>query len=504
MESRETVRAAKVLLVAGGLLLIGIVVGFILAGGTNSSPVLQAKESLASPSTLESPFTAIADRTLPGVVSIETKRTVSGSDGPYSQFEGPYGDFFRRLFPESPQSPQQPQRRNIRIPSSGSGFIIDREGHILTNNHVVRDAAEITVTLNDHRKFKARVVGTDPGTDVAVIKISDGGGLPVVPLGDSDEIRIGDWAIAIGNALGELDGTLTVGVISAKGRSNLAIAGGAPSYQNFIQTDASINFGNSGGPLLNIRGEAIGINTAVNPSGEGIGFAIPINIASSIARQLIATGKVTRGYLGIMPQELTPELADNWGIRGSHGVLVGSVSDNTPASQAGFQVKDVITTFDGKAVDDVQRFRLLVAETPVNKRVAVRVLRNGKPRDLSVTLAERPPEDQLARTETPKSSSSDWLGVQVQSAGSDAARELNVRDRQGVVITDVTEGSGADDAGLRPGDVIKEVNDTPVKDMVEYGRAIDAARKKNPAKPVVFLIKRGDATQFVAVEPSQD
>ena len=502
MESRETVRAAKVLLVAGGLLLIGIVVGFILAGGSNSSPVLQAKESVVSTG-LESPFTVIADRTLPGVVSIETKRNATGSDGPSAQFEGPYGDFFRRLFPETPQQPQQ-QRRNIRIPSSGSGFIIDHAGYILTNNHVVRDAAEITVTLNDHRKFKARVVGTDPGTDVAVIKIVAAGDLPVVPLGDSDEIRIGDWAIAIGNALGELDGTLTVGVISAKGRTNLAIQGGAPSYQNFIQTDASINFGNSGGPLLNIRGEAIGINTAVNPSGEGIGFAIPINIASSISKQLIATGKVTRGYLGILPQELTPELADNWGIQG-HGVLVGGVSTNTPASQAGFQVKDVITDFDGKPVDDVQRFRLLVAETPVNKKVAVRVLRNGKPRDLAVTLAERPPEDQVAKADNAiPNSTSDWLGVQVSPLGSDAAGEFNLHDKTGVVITDVTEGSGADDSGLRPGDVIKEVNDIPVKDMVEYTHAVEAAKRKNPAKPVVFLIKRGDATQFVAVEPSQD
>jgi serine protease Do len=503
MESRETVRAAKVLLVAGGLLLIGIVVGFILAGGTNSSSTLQAKESVASISTLESPFTVIAERTLPGVVSIETKRNVSGSDGPYSQFEGPYGDFFRRLFPETPQAPPQQQRRNIRIPSSGSGFIIDRAGYILTNNHVVRDAAEITVTLNDHRKYKARVVGTDPGTDVAVIKVVGAGDMPTVPLGDSDEIRIGDWAVAIGNALGELDGTLTVGVISAKGRSNLAIQGGAPSYQNFIQTDASINFGNSGGPLLNIRGEAIGINTAVNPSGEGIGFAIPINIAKSISRQLIATGKVTRGYLGISPQELTPELADNWGIKGSHGVLVGSVSTNTPASQAGFQVKDVITEFDGKPVDDVQRFRLLVAETPVNKRVSVRVLRNGRPRDIAVTLSERPPEDQVAKADAPPTSS-DWLGVQVQSLGSGAAGEFNIRDKQGVVITDIAEGSGADDAGLRPGDVIKEVNDTTVKDLAEYTRAVEGARRRNPTKPVVFLIKRGDATQFVAVEPSQE
>ena len=499
MESRETVRAAKVLLVAGSLLLIGIVVGFILAGGMSSAPILQAKEASSPGRGLESPFTTIADRILPGVVSIETKRTVEGSGGPQSQFEGPYGDFFRRIFPEAPQQ-QNPQRRNIRIPSSGSGFIIDKNGHILTNNHVVRDASEITVTLSDHRKFKARVVGTDPSTDVAIIKVTGAGNLPVVPLGDSDEIRIGDWAIAIGNALGELDGTLTVGVISAKGRSNLAIAGGAPSYQNFIQTDASINFGNSGGPLLNIRGEAIGINTAVNPSGEGIGFAIPINLAHNISKQLISSGKVTRGYLGIMPQELTPELAESWGIKDSHGVLVGSVSANTPASQAGFQVKDVITEFDGKSVDDVQRFRLLVAETPVNKKVNVRVLRNGQPRQIAVTMAERPADDELAkRVTTP----SDWLGFQVEPVTGDFADEYDIKEKTGVVVTDVAQGSGADDAGLRRGDVIKEVNDTPVKDVFDYNRVLEAARQKNPAKPVVFLIKRGDGTQFIAVEPSQ-
>ncbi|HEX7078616.1 MAG TPA: Do family serine endopeptidase [Candidatus Eisenbacteria bacterium] len=495
MESRETLRAAKILLVAGGLLIIGIVVGFILAGDLNLSPTIQAKEADAPGSSLESPFTAIAERTLPAVVSIESKRTVDASgNGPGTQFEGPYGDFFRRLFPETPQTPH----RNMRIPSSGSGFIIDRDGHILTNNHVVRDASEITVTLNDHRKFRAKVVGTDPATDVAVIKIDGAGDLPVVPLGDSDEIRIGDWAIAIGNALGELDGTLTVGVISAKGRTNLAIAGGAPSYQNFIQTDASINFGNSGGPLLNIRGEAIGINTAINPSGEGIGFAIPINLAHNISRQLIASGKVTRGYLGILPQELTPELADSWGLKGTHGVLVGSVSTNTPASQAGFQVKDVITEFDGKPVDDVQKFRLLVADTPVNKSVRVHVLRQGRARDLSVTLAERPAEDQLAKTvELP----SDWLGLQVESLTGDFAQENNITEKDGVVVTTVTQGSGADDAGLQPGDIIKEVNDTPVHNAADYNRAVEKAKSKNEKKPVVFLIKRGDATQFIAVEP---
>jgi serine protease Do len=446
----------------------------------------------------------IADQTLPAVVTIEVKRDADAS-GQNFRFDGPYGDFFKKMFPETPQGPGTPNgdqspHKGMKIPSSGSGFIIDKAGFILTNNHVVRDATDITVILSDHRKLRAKVIGSDAGTDVAVIKVENGGDLPVVPLGDSDEIRIGDWAIAIGNALGELDGTLTVGVVSAKGRTNLAIAGGAPTYQNFIQTDASINFGNSGGPLLNIRGEAIGINTAINPSGEGIGFAIPINIARNISKQLIASGKVIRGYLGIVPQELTPELADSWGLQGTHGVLVGSISDDTPASKAGFRVKDVITEFDGKSVDDVQKFRLLVADTPVNKKVHVRLLRQGSAQDLFVTLAERPAEERLAQaSRSPES----WLGIAVEGLGGDFAKENGLREKTGVVVTDVAQGSGAEDAGLQRGDIIKEVNDQPVKDTFEYNDALDKARAKNPKKPVVLLVKRGDATQFIAVDPGE-
>jgi serine protease Do len=502
MESRETIRAAKVLLVAGALLIVGVVVGFILAGEWNLSPQSQAKESpsIHAVSSLESPFTQIADKTLPAVVSIETKRNVDAGSGQSFQFEGPYGDFFRRLFPESPQGDQQPQEhRQMKVPSSGSGFIINKDGHILTNNHVVRDANDITVTLSDHRKFKAKVVGMDPSTDVAVIKISANSDLPVVPLGDSDEIRIGDWAIAIGNALGELDGTLTVGVISAKGRQNLAIAGGAPAYQNFIQTDASINFGNSGGPLLNGRGEAIGINTAINPSGEGIGFAIPINLAKSIAKQLVENGKVTRGYLGILPQELTTDLAQNWGIKDTRGVLVANVSNDTPASKAGFHVKDVITDFDGRQITDVQQFRLLVADTPVNKRVKVDILREGKPHELYVTLAERPKEEDLAKaTQEP---SGTQLGISVEPVTGNFAKENDIREKEGVIIVDVAQGSGADDAGLQRGDIIKEVNDRAIKDRADYNQALQLAKSKNPGKPVVFLIKRGGVTQFIAVQP---
>lgn len=498
MESRETIRAAKAMILAGGLLIIGIVVGFILAGEWNvhSQSVAQNANAASAVSALESPFTRIADRTLPAVVSIETKRNVSQSN---PSFEGPYGDFFRRLFPDHPQGDGS-ERRQMRVPSSGSGFIFDKQGRILTNNHVVRDAAEITVTLGNHKKYKAKVVGTDPSTDVAVIQIQGGGDFPVVPLGDSDEIRIGDWAIAIGNALGELEGTLTVGVVSATGRSNLSIVGGAPVYQSFIQTDASINFGNSGGPLLNIRGEAIGINTAINPSGEGIGFAIPINMAKSIAAQLVSTGKVTRGYLGIVPQELTPELAENWGIDGTRGVLVGSVSGDGPAAKAGFQVKDVITTFDGKDVDDVERFRLLVADTPVNKKVRVGVVRSGKPRDLYVTLAERPAEESLQRQTRPAAST---LGIRVESVTGETAKDLGIEEREGVLVVDVVDGGPGDDAGLRRGDVIKEVNDRPVKDTFEYDEQVRRARERSAQKPIVLLIKRGDSTRFIAVQPGE-
>jgi len=499
MESKETIRAAKVLMLAGGILLLGIIVGFILSGNLSLSPTTQARES-ATPAvnSLDSPFTVIADKTLPAVVTIETKRTMDGEGSPQFNFEGPYGDFFKRLFPDQPNQGQPKSPRQQRVPSSGSGFIIEKDGRILTNNHVIRDASDITVILNDKRKFKARVVGTDPSTDVAVIKINTDGDLPVVPLGDSDDVRIGDWAVAIGNALGELSGTLTVGVISGKGRTNLSIVGGAPAYQDFLQTDASINFGNSGGPLLNIHGEAIGINTAINPSGEGIGFAIPINMAKHISGQLIAHGRVTRGWLGIAPQELTPELADSWGLANVSGVLVGSVNPSTPADSAGFRVKDVITEFDGRKVSDVQNFRLLVADTPVHKRVRVHVLREGQPRDLWVRMGERPDEKALGQRTAPPT---ELLGLSVEPVTGDFAKENNLREKSGVVVTDVGQGSPADDAGLQRGDIIKEVNDTKVKDVYDYNAAIDRAKTKSPKKPIVMLVKRGDSTQFLAVDP---
>src|SRR5215831_6875786 len=283
------------------ILAFGIVIGLGLSAGFDLPRAPHADRGTLNAATNssdlpESPFVSVVQKALPAVVFIDVRKKAS------SDTDDPQDEIFRRFFGEG-------QRQPRTLPSSGSGFIIDKEGRILTNNHVVRDASDITVTLNDKREYKAKVVGTDPETDVAVIKI-EGDNLPTLPLGDSDQLRVGDWAIAMGNPLGELRGSVTVGIISAQGRSNLNIWGGTPTYQDFIQTDASINFGNSGGPLCNIHGEAIGINTAINPSGQGIGFAIPINLVKHVADQLIAHGSVKRSMLGVGLTTLTPELAE--------------------------------------------------------------------------------------------------------------------------------------------------------------------------------------------------
>ena len=301
MTNQHQTRPRLYYLGAAVLILIGLVIGLGLSAGLDlhrTSHLQQTSALAASDAALgapESPFVGVVDKALPAVVFIDVKKKVGGSDS-----DDPQEELFKRFFGDQGRRPRY-------APSSGSGFIIDRAGHVLTNNHVVRDANDITVTLNDRRTFKAKVVGADPETDVAVIQIQ-GDNLPSLPLGDSDKLRVGDWAIAIGNPLGQLRGSVTVGIVSAQGRANLDIFGGTPAYQDFIQTDASINFGNSGGPLCNIHGEAIGINTAINPSGQGIGFAIPINLAKHVADQLMANGQVKRAWMGIQLAELTPEL----------------------------------------------------------------------------------------------------------------------------------------------------------------------------------------------------
>src|SRR5206468_6260572 len=362
------------------LILVGLVIGLGLSAGLElkRSPTSESA-ALAATTAPEgdSPFVGVVERTLPAVVFVDVKKKVGGANDP----DDPQEELFRRFFGQEMRHPRT-------MPSSGSGFIIDREGHILTNNHVVQNASDITVTLNDKRSFKAKVIGTDPETDVAVIKIN-GDDLPVLQLGDSDQMRVGDWAIAIGNPLGQLRGSVTVGIVSATGRSNLNIFGGTPDFQDFIQTDASINFGNSGGPLCNIRGEAIGINTAINPSGQGIGFAIPINLARHVADQLMAHGEVQRAWLGVNLAELTPEIAEGFGLKEDHGVVISNVLPGQPADKAGLRRNDVIVEYDGQPVADLQKFRLKVADTAVGRKVPVVVLRDGRKVTVYVTLGQR-------------------------------------------------------------------------------------------------------------------
>ena len=476
------------------LVLAGLVLGLGLSASLNlerastaerGSGFQLAQNMGAAPP--ESPFVSVVEKALPAVVFVDVKKNVSDGES-----DDPQDEIFRRLFGDNPhRGPQQTR------PSSGSGFIIDPRGYVLTNNHVVANASDITVTLEDKRTFKAKVVGSDAETDVAVIKI-DGDHLPSVPLGDSDKIRVGDWAIAIGNPLGVLRGSVTVGVISARGRSGLDIFGGTPQFQDFIQTDASINFGNSGGPLCNIRGEAIGINTAINPNGQGIGFAIPMNLAKHVADQLIAHGSVKRAMLGVMLAELTPEIADGFGLPNTDGVLIERVFPGSPADRAGIKRNDVIVQFDGEPVTTREKFRLKVADTPSGRRVPIVVLREGKRIPLTVGLTDRD-EKVLAENANPPSPAE---LPQAKTSGGLAVRELtneeksNLKISNGVMVTDVQNGSAADDAGLQTGDVIEEIGGKPVASSAAFTKLLRDAKsaKKHNA---VLLVWRDSQTQFV-------
>jgi serine protease Do len=513
MSERPVLRPRAYLASAVGFIAIGLVMGLALSGSLQWSPTPAAQggpsvtaAAQSNSSSLSSPFADVVERSTPAVVLIETKRTVSrdGSGGEEDPF-----DMFRRLMPEGRGAPQQQQQAPRTMPASGSGFIIDPSGKVLTNAHVVRDAQEITVTLSDKRQFKGKVIGEDRATDIAVVQLQNAKGtFPTLPLGNSDAIRVGDWAIAVGTPLGELQGTVTAGIISAKGRSSLNIMGGGPEYQDFIQTDAAINFGNSGGPLLNIRGEVVGINTAINTAGQGIGFAIPINLAHHIADQLASHGKVVRGYMGVLPGELTPDLADSFGLKSTDGVVISQIVPDSPAARAGLREGDVVTAFDSQQIKDVTDFRLRVADESVNKRVKVDAIRDGKPFTAWVTMADR--DVALAAqqgapqgggvqngTATPSAPS---LGIEVRSM---TDREHGDYKESGVIVQDVTDGSSADDNGISPGDIVLQVNGQSVPDRISYLNAVRRAHS-TPSHPVRLLVGRvGDdgrtQTSFVAL-----
>jgi serine protease Do len=475
---------------------IGLMVGLILASGLNWTACSRAEKlNPAVNAEYKSPFVAVAKMVGPAVVNIQSKKYIAR---PGYSFQGPFEDFFREFFGEAPQ--REPQRQKVE--GQGSGFVIDKKGLILTNNHVVAGGGELTVKLSDSREFRAEVVGTDPRSDVAVIRLKDlKTDLPdaeVAVLGNSDDIEVGDYAIAIGNPFG-LERTVTQGIISFKGRSGLPIAGGGPLYQDFIQTDASINFGNSGGPLTDIRGQVIGINTAINPAGQGIGFAIPINMAKNVADQLISTGRVVRGYLGVLPQELTADLAEGLGLKSASGVLIAKVEDGTPAEKAGLKDQDVIVSFNGQETPNVAKFRQVVADAKVGAKVKMVIFRDKKEKTLTAQIGEMPGEEVAqAGQEKPDKP---WLGIkEVVSISSEEAKAAGIKDKEGVVIKSIESGSASDDAGLRSGDIIKKIDGQTVRTVMDYNQAINGQRG---GRPVVFLIKRGEVLKFFAVKPGK-
>lgn len=419
---------------------------------------------------------------------------------PYGQQQWPFGnDFLRRFFGQQfHQNPHQQMPQNApQIIEQGSGFIFASDKHktyIMTNNHVVAHAERIRVRLNDGREFTATVKGKDPSSDVAIIEIK-AGNLPVLKLADSSKLEVGQWVIAIGNPFG-LSNTLTVGVVSAKGRTSLGIN----DYEDFIQTDAAINPGNSGGPLVNLDGKVVGMNTAIfTRSGGymGIGFAIPINLAKVIGNQLIATGKITRGYLGIGIQNLTSDLAESFGIKQVKGILVTQVYGGSPADKAGFKQGDVIVGYNGRSVSDVGELRNRVSLTPPGSRRHITVIRNGERKTLTATIGTLT-KDELAQAQGGGSTeSAEKLGLTVQTLTPQLAQQFNTEPGKGVVITDVASGSIAEQAGLRPGAVILQVNRKTVTTAAEFRRAL---RSSSKTKKALMLVRMGDAQQFVVLD----
>jgi len=437
-------------------------------------------------------FADLAEKIKPAVVNISTTSTVKVPGNPFQHFFGqnnqqdPFGDFFKNYFNEVPD-------REMKQQSLGSGFIINKDGYIITNNHVVDHADEIKVKLSDGREYKAKVIGRDKKTDLALIKISSiFKDLPVLELGDSDKMRVGDWVLAVGNPFG-LEQTVTQGIISATGR----VIGSGP-YDNFLQTDAPINPGNSGGPLVNLKGEVIGINSAIIPNGQGIGFAIPSSMAKSIVAQLKEHGKVVRGWVGVTIQTVTPDLAKSFGMSEPKGALVSDVAPGGPADKGGIKQGDIIVSFDGNNIKDSGSLSRIVAVTPVGKDVDVNIIRNGKEMTVKIKIEEMT-ESRLASQQGESQAPVQSFGMKVTGITAQLQQQLGIKDKNGVLVLSVDQGSIADEAGIQKGDVIKEVNHKPVKNLAEYNSAVAGMAK---GQPLLLLLKRKGQTFFVTMEGS--
>jgi serine protease Do len=494
-------------LAIGGALAFAISSGNHTVFGASRTLTLKVADSAPAPAVtgaLRDSFADVVEPLLPSVVNISTSKVVKNTSG--SGGQNPFGDdpFFRQFFGQNPfgGGGGQDQPREQREHSLGSGVIVSPDGYILTNNHVVDGASDIEVTLHNKQQLKAKLVGADPRTDIAVVKI-EASDLKPITLGESAKLRVGDIVLAIGEPFG-LSESVTMGIVSATSRRDVGIEGNG-GYEDFIQTDAAINPGNSGGALVNASGQLIGVNTAIISNGngeeggnEGIGFAVPIDMARRVMEQLVKNGKVTRGYLGVLIQPITPDLAKAFGLPSAEGALVGDVTADSPGAKAGLQKGDVIVTLNGTAVADSYDLRLRISQTPPGQVAKLDVIRGGQKRQIDVTLAEYPEKAEAEATS--EQGENAMTGVQVDALTPDILQQLSLpMGTHGVVITRVDPDSPAADVGLQRGDVIQEVNRKPIATVQQFQDAIHAAGNES----VLLLINRQGQTSYTVLAPRQ-
>ncbi len=456
------------------------------ASGTATTSANAALAPMVQPN--GSGFTEVAKAVTPAVVNITTTvaEKISDSRDARDEMRERMEEFFGPGGHRGPQGPMEP--RGHRGGGMGSGVIVSPDGHILTNNHVIEGAREVTVTLPDKREFKGNIMGTDPKTDLAVVKI-EGQNLPTVTWGDASKLQVGEYVLAVGNPFG-LNSTVTLGIVSALGRGRMGIT----QYEDFIQTDAAINPGNSGGALVNTRGELVGINTAIfSQTGgyQGVGFAVPTSMSKPIYESLVKTGKVVRGFLGIGIQDLNQDLVKSFGLKESKGALVSDVREDSPAERAGVKQGDVIVAYEGSPVGDAVALQRFVTKTSVGTKVSVKVIRDGHEKELAVTIGEQPDQTQVAKAES-GSTDHAFVGVAVQDLDQNTARELGLKGKHyGVVVTRVEPDRGAEKAGLQSGDVISEINRQPVKSVKDFEKA--SATLKKGENVLMLINRRGNA-----------
>jgi serine protease Do len=480
------------------MFLLAVLIGFFIISivevlrSSFFVPVGPDVQNASAVSTLEggrvpASFADLAEKLKPAVVNISTTKTIRTGHG---ERRSPLGrspldryfwgdDFFDRFFGEN-------QQREFKQRSLGSGFIISHDGYIITNSHVVEKADKIRVKLSTGKEYDAKIIGKDSKMDLALIKIKSGESMPVSEIGDSDKLRVGDWVLAIGNPFG-LEQTVTAGIVSAKGR----VIGAGP-YDNFIQTDASINPGNSGGPLFNMEGKVIGINTAIVAQGQGIGFAIPINMAKVILQDLKLKGKVTRGWLGVSVQDITEDIAKNLRLRDIRGALVSDVFRGEPAEKAGMKAGDIITEVNRKKIKDSHELLINIASFHVGDKIEIKVIRDAQEKTLYMIVAERKGQPEIASTKEEVEN----YGMTVQEITPEIAKYLGVQSRNGVVVIEVKDGSPADEKGIQPQDIILQINKVKISSVKEFMREM---KKKSPKSSTLFFIMRGKATFFVSI-----